>query len=107
MAPTWADAGLFFDTPEVTKTVLPKFLQNFKKTPNCTCWPKELNQKCFPRNREYRTRPKVSPFSFFGIARFLFGKNSQKGLLSISLEFCDRMDVEKSQRVVLSLFSAL
>ena len=26
----------FFDTPEVTKIVLPKVLQNFKKTPNCT-----------------------------------------------------------------------
>ena len=49
-------------------------LQNFKKTPNCTCWPKELNQKSFQRNIQYRTRPKGPPFSFFGIARLF--KNS-------------------------------
>ena len=29
--------------------------------PKCTCWPKELNQKGFPRNIQYRTRPK-GPF---------------------------------------------
>ena len=56
----------FFDTPEVTKIVLPKVLQNFKKTPNCTLWPKEQNQKVFQRNIQYRTRPKGSPFIFFG-----------------------------------------
>ena len=55
----------FFDTPEVTKIFLPKVLQNFKKTPNCTCRPKEQNEpKGFPRNIQYRTRPKV-PFSAF------------------------------------------
>ena len=37
----------FFDTPEVTKIVLPKVLQNFKKTPNCTFGPRELNEKVF------------------------------------------------------------
>ena len=37
----------FFDTHEVTKIVLPKVLQNFKKTPNCACWPKAMNQKSF------------------------------------------------------------
>ena len=64
--------SVFFDTPEVTKKVLPKVLQNFKKTPNCTCWPKELNQKGFPRNIQYRTRPKV-PLSVFSALR-LFSK---------------------------------
>ena len=43
----------------------PKDLQNFKKTPNCTRWPKELNQKGFPHNIQYRTRPKGPPFQFF------------------------------------------
>ena len=35
-----------FDTPEVTKIVLPKVLQNII-APNCTIWPSELNQKGF------------------------------------------------------------
>ena len=51
-----------------------KVLKNFKKTPNCTRWPKELNQKGFPRNIQYRTRPQGPSFSFFGIARVFFGK---------------------------------
>ena len=51
----------FLRPPELTKIVLPKVLQNFQKTPKCTCWPKELNQKGFPRNIQYRTRPK-GPF---------------------------------------------
>ena len=60
----------FFDTPEVTRIVQRKVVQNFKKTPNCTCWRKELN----PRNIQYRTRPKGPPFQFFfGIVR-LFQK---------------------------------
>ena len=42
--------SFFFDTPEATKIVLPNVPQNFKKTPNCTRWPKEVNQKGFPRN---------------------------------------------------------
>ena len=71
----------FFETPEVTKVVLPKVLQNFKKTPNCTCWPQETNQKgfsFFPQNIQYRTRLKGPPFSFFGIARLFCEKNSQR-----------------------------
>ena len=51
----------FLRPPELTKIVLPKVLQNFQKMPKCTCWPKELNQKGFPRNIQYRTRPK-GPF---------------------------------------------
>ena len=45
----------------------PKVIQNFKK-PNCTRWPKELNQKGFPRNIQYQTRLKGPPLSFFCIA---------------------------------------
>ena len=63
-----------FDTPEVTKLVLPKVPQNFKETPNCTCWPKKLNQKGFPRNIQYRTRPKRPPFQFFSALRDFFRK---------------------------------
>ena len=62
----------FLRPPEVTKIVLPKVIQNFEKTPNCTCWPKELSQKGFPRNIQYRTRPKGTPFRFFGTVRLFF-----------------------------------
>ena len=77
----------FFETPEVTKIVLPKVLQNFKL-------PKELNQKGFPHMIQYRTRPKGtlqifwsfatdwmlknpkgSPFSFSGIVKLFFKRD--------------------------------
>ena len=69
----------------------PKVLQNFKKTPNCTRWPKELNQKGFPRNIKYRTRPKSPPFQSFSALRdFFSGKMlSPKGSPFNFLEFCD------------------
>ena len=67
----------FFDTLEVTKIVLPKVLQNFEKTPNCTCWPKELNQKGFPRNIQYRRRLKGPPFQFFRHCETFFIKGFQ------------------------------
>ena len=35
MAPTWAVPGLFFDTPEVTKIVLLKVLQNSEDPKLC------------------------------------------------------------------------
>ena len=92
--------SVFFDTPEVTKIVLPKVLQNFRVLQNCTCWPRELNQKgfsFFPRNIQYRARLKGPPFSFFGIVTF-FRKKFRKGPPSIFLMICDTM-VEKSQRV--------
>ena len=57
-----------------------KVIQNFKRTPNCTSWPKELSQKCFSRNIQYRTRPKGPPFSFFRHCEIFFGqKTSPKG----------------------------
>ena len=57
-------SSVFLRPPEVTKIVLPKVLQNFEKTPKCTWWPKELNQKGSPRNIQYRARPK-GPLDFF------------------------------------------
>ena len=87
----------FLRPPDVTKIVVPKVLQNFEKTPNCTCWPKELNQKGFPRNIQYRTRPKRPPFKFFRDCVTFFNFFPPKGPPSNFLEFCNRMDVEKSQ----------
>ena len=64
----------------------------------------------FPRNIPYRERPKSPPFQFFSALRdiffriffskFFFLKRSP----CIFLMFCDRMDVEKPQRVSLSIF---
>ena len=71
---------LFICSPEVIKIVLPKVLQNFKKTPNCTCWPKELKYKGFPRNIQYRTRLEGPPFVFWAFRDF-FGKKIPKGPL--------------------------
>ena len=91
----------FLKPPEVTKIVLPNVLQNFEKTPNCTCWLKELKQKGLPRNIQYRTRPKGPPFRFFvALCDFFFNFFSTKGSPFIFLEFCNRMDVKKSQRVL-------
>ena len=59
-----------FDASEVTKIVLPqKFYKIFKETPNCTRWPKELNQK-FPAWHTIPDETKGPPFSFF---RHFFG----------------------------------
>ena len=91
---------MFLRPPEVIKVVLPKVLQNFEKTPKCTCWPKEPNQKGFPRNIQYRTRPKGPPLDFFRhCATFVQIFFSPKGPPLIFLEFCDRMDVEKCPRL--------
>ena len=95
----------FLRPPEVTKIVLPKVLQNIEKTPNCTCWPKELNQKGLPLNIQYRMRPKGPPSTFFpALCDFFENFFSTKGSPFIFLEFCNRMDVEKSQRVPFSFF---
>ena len=60
----------FFDTPEVTKIVLPKILQNFKVSPKSTWWPKKLNEPkriflFFPRNIQHRARLKGPNLQFF------------------------------------------
>ena len=89
----------FLRPPELTKIVLPKVIQNFQKMPKCTCWPKELNQKGFLCNIQYRTRPKGP---FFGTVRLFSKKNffPHERPPSNFLEFCNRMGVEKSQRVL-------
>ena len=46
----------------------PKVIQNFEKTPNCTRWPKELNQKVFSTLRDFFSGiffPKGSHLQFF------------------------------------------
>ena len=82
----------FFDTPEVTKKFLQKVLQNFRKAPSYTCWPRELNQKgffffLFSQNTQYRARQKFPPLVFFGIVRhfsnFFFTKGSPFSFLGI------------------------
>ena len=112
----------FLRPPELTKIVLPKVLQkktpNFQKTPKCTCWPQELNQKGFPRNIQNWKRPKgpflacatffkkhffttKGPLHFFWSFATEWMLKSPKGSsFSVFLEFCIRMDVEKSQRVL-------
>ena len=89
-------------TPEVTKIVLPKVLQNFKKTPNCTCWPKELKYKGFPRNIQYRTRLKGHPLFFLTFR--VFRKKIFQSVPFNFFGFCGQMDVEKSQRASFSVF---
>ena len=80
----------------MTKIVLPKVLQNFQKTPKCTCWPKELNQKGFPRTNTDETKGSI----FSALCDFCQKKNSPRKAPFNFLEFCNRMDVEKSQRVL-------
>ena len=92
--------SVFFDTPQATKIVLPKVLQNFEKTPNCTCWPKELNQKGFPRNIQYRTRSKGPPLDFFRHCATFFKFFSTKGSPFNFFGVLQQNDVEKSQTVL-------
>ena len=59
----------------MTKIVLPKVLQNFK----LRLLAQGTEPKSFPRNIQYRTRPKGPPFQFFGIARLFSKKIVPKG----------------------------
>ena len=70
----------FLRPPELTKIVLPKVLQN-SEDPKMYLLAQGTEPKRFPK------RDERVPFNF--------------------LEFCNRMDVEKSQRSSLSVFSAL
>ena len=67
----------------MTKIVLPKVLQNFKKTPNCTCWPKEVNRKGFFLFSAKHTIPDETeggpPFQFFRHCETFFEKKIPKG----------------------------
>ena len=57
--------------------------------------------KSFPRTIQCRTSPKGPLSIFFDIPKLFFGKKyfPQRVLPSMFLEFCDRLDIEKSQRV--------
>ena len=101
--------SFFFNPHELTKIVQQKFykiswsqIESFSLA--------NLTKKVFPlfpRTIPYRERPKSPTFQFFfGIVR-LFRKKSPKGSPFNFLMFCDRIDVEKSQRVPFSVFSAL
>ena len=90
----------FLRPPELTKIVLPKVLQNFK----FHLLAQGTEPKSFPHNIQCRTRPKGF---FFGIARLFSEKKfPQRVPPSIFLGFaiCDRLGIEKSQRVPLSIF---
>ena len=65
----------FLRPPEVTKIVLSKVYKILRRR---QCWPKELNQKGFPRNIQYRSRPKGPPCKFFRHCTF-FKKIPTKG----------------------------
>ena len=92
----------FLRPPELTKIVLPKVRQNFQKTPKCTCWPKELNQKGFTRIIQYRTRPKGP---FFGTVR-LFSKlfSPRKAPLQFFWSFATEWMLKNPKGSSLSVF---
>ena len=86
-----------------TKIVLSKVLQNFKLY--LLAQKTELKRfSFFPRNIQYRARLKGPPFTFFRHCATFFDKKFSKLSPSIFLEFCDKMVVEKFQRVSLSVF---
>ena len=95
--------SVFLRPPELTKIVLPKVLQNFQKTPKCTCWPKELNQKV--SRGIYITVP---PLDFFGTLRLFSKKNSpRKGPSSIFWSFATEWMFKNPRGSSLLVFSAL
>ena len=68
----------------------------------------------FPPNIPYQARPKSPPFQFFSAMRDIFFRiffseffSSKAPPPCIFLMFCDKMDVEKPQRVPPFSFSAL
>ena len=94
----------FLRPPEVTKIVVRKVLQNFEKTPNCTCWSKELNQKGFPGNIQYRTRPKGPPFDFFRHCATFFTFFPPKGPPSIFWSFATEWMLKNPKGSSLTVF---
>ena len=97
-------SSAFFQTTWSDQNSLPKVLQNFKNNPNCTCWPKELNQKGFPRNIQYRTRPKGLFWFFFGTV-WLFCKSFFHP--SFFWSFATAWMLKNPKGSLLSVFSAL
>ena len=92
----------FFKPPELTKIVLPKVLQSFK----FHLLAQGTEPKSFPHNIQCRTRPKVPPSQFFRHCEtFSEKKFPQRVPPSIFLGLlCDRLGIEKSQRLPLSIF---
>ena len=88
--------AFYFLSSILTKIVLSEVLQNFK-APNCTIWLRELNyNSCSFFRFEQPDKTKGSPLLFF----FRHGKKFFFYVLPLQfLIFCNRMDVEKSQRV--------
>ena len=94
---------LFFLSTRTDQNSSTKVLQNIIAS-KCTIWSSELNQKGFSCFSAWHTIPgetKDSPLSFFsGTARLFFSKKNFPRRVPLHfLMFCDRMDVEKSQRV--------
>ena len=89
-------SSVFLRPPERTKIVLPKVLKNFK----FHLMAQGTEPKSFPHNIQCRTRPKGPPFQFFSALRDFSGKKIfPKGPPFIFFGFCDRLGIEKSQRV--------
>ena len=72
----------FLRPPELTKIVLPKVLQTFK----------------------FHLLAKGTEPCFFGNGRFFREKKSPKGPPFNCFGYCDRLGIEKSRRVPLSIF---
>ena len=86
----------FLRPPELTNIVLPKVLQNFK----FHLLAQGTEPKSFPRNMQCRTRPKGPPFQFFSSLRDFFSeKQIPKWSPLHFFGFCDRLGIEKSQKV--------
>ena len=81
-------------TPDLTKIILPKVLQNFK----LHLLAQETEPKSFPHNIQGRTRPKGPPFSFLALRDCFSGKKFPKGTPLQFFGFCDRLGIEKSQK---------
>ena len=93
---SWLFVSVFLRPPELTKIVLPKVLQNFK----FHLLAQGTEPKSFPHNIQCRTRPKGPPFPFFSALRDFFQKKIFPKRSPFSFfGFCDRLGIEKSQRV--------
>ena len=96
-------SAFFFDTPEVTKTVLPKVLQN----PKLYLLVQVTEPKRFsfiPRIIQYRTRLKGPPFSFFSTLRDFFRKKFPKVPPSIFWSFATEWMLKNPKGFPLSFF---
>ena len=98
----------FLRPPELTKIVLPKVLQNFQKTPKCTGWTKELNQKGFPSSIQNTGRDQR--VHFFRHCATFFKKKffpHESPPPSIFWSFATEWMLKNPKGSTLSVFSAL